>query len=138
MQCLDELSRYPHFAVFGGHIKVSKFRGMLIIEAIIILLLQDEKGEKTDARSRVGKVMAAILPPHLQITRRKLSDGGSSSSSMSVDGGEDAGGIMDIFHAFLTLSPAARQTLEAILKLPVFVELATAGPAEVCKGAVVR
>jgi hypothetical protein len=136
MQCLDELTRYPHFAVFGGHIKVSKCRGMLIIEAIIILLFQDEKGEKTDARSRVGKVMAAILPPHLQITRRKLSDGGSSS--MSVDGGEDAGGIMDIFHALLTLSPAARQTLEAILKLPVFVELATAGPAEVCKGAVVR
>jgi hypothetical protein len=136
MQCLDELSRYPHFAVFGGHIKVSKFRGRLFIEAIIILLLQDEKGEKTDARSRVGKVMAAILPPHLQITRRKLSDGGSSS--MSVDGGEDAGGIMDIFHALLTLSPAARQTLEAILKLPVFVELATAGPAEVCKGAAVR
>jgi hypothetical protein len=136
MQCLDELTRYPHFAVFGGHIKVSKCRGMLIIEAIIILLFQDEKGEKTDARSRVGKVMAAILPPHLQITRRKLSDGGSSS--MSVDGGEDAGGIMDIFHALLTLSPAARQTLEAILKLPVFVELATAGPAEVCKGAAVR
>jgi hypothetical protein len=86
-------------------------------------LIQGEKGELTEARSRITKVVSAMLPMYLKGPRHCML---SAAADIPANGTSDSitcGGSEDLLTELLVLSPSNRRTLPEVMELLVFTDL---------------